>query len=207
MSKLQTKPVAQGHYFDKTFGCQAVRVLPGEYFYTDQSLMMTTVLGSCVAACIRDRVRGIGGMNHFLLPEGASDADSPVSESMRYGAYAMEVLINDLLKAGARREHLEAKVFGGGNVLPGMTSINVGARNARFVLNYLQTDNIPVLVEDLLDIYPRKVCFFPHSGKVMVRKLKQNLDTTVLTTEREYQKRLGATLKQAPVSGGDIDLF
>ena len=124
-----------------------------------------------------------------------------------YGVYRMEVLINDLLKSGARREHLEAKVFGGGNVLPGMTSINVGARNARFVLNYLQTDNIPVLVEDLLDIYPRKVCFFPHSGKVMVRKLKQNLDTTVLTSEREYQKRLGATLKQAPVSGGDIDLF
>ena len=83
----------------------------------------------------------------------------------------------------------------------------IGARNARFVLNYLQTDNIPVLVEDLLDIYPRKICFFPHSGKVMVRKLKQNLDNAVLTTEREYQKRLGATLKQAPVSGGDIDLF
>jgi len=207
MNKLQTKPVATAHYFDKTFDCQAVRVLPGEYFYTDKSLMMTTVLGSCVSACIRDRVRGIGGMNHFLLPDGATDADSPISESMRYGAYAMEVLINDLLKAGARREHLEAKVFGGGNVLPGMTSINVGARNARFVLNYLQTDNIPVLVEDLLDIYPRKICYFPHSGKVMVRKLKQNLDTSVLTREREYLRSLGASLKKAPVSNNDIDLF
>lgn len=206
MNELQVRPVAQGRYFDRTFDCEAVKVLPGEYFYTRQDLMITTVLGSCVAACIRDRVRGIGGMNHFLLPSNSAEADSPVSESMRYGSYAMEVLINELLKAGAKREHLEAKVFGGGNVLPGMTSINVGARNARFVLNYLKTDNIPVLVEDLLDIYPRKVCFFPGSGKVMVRKLKQSVDDSILTREREYQSSLKARLRRAPVSA-DIDLF
>lgn len=206
MSGLHFKPVAQGRYFDRTFNSEAVKVLPGEYFYTGQDLMITTVLGSCVAACIRDRVRGIGGMNHFLLPGTSGDADSPISESMRYGAYAMEVLINDLLKAGARREHMEAKVFGGGNVLPGITSINVGARNAKFVLNYLKTDNIPVVVEDLLDIYPRKVCYFPKTGKAMVRKLKQNLDDNVIKREREYQNSLGTKVQKAPVSG-DIDLF
>ncbi|MDD2727909.1 chemoreceptor glutamine deamidase CheD [Malikia sp.] len=206
MVDMDVKSVAQSKYFDRTFGFDAVKVLPGEYFYTGQKLMITTLLGSCVAACIRDRVRGIGGMNHFLLPGNSADSDSPVSESMRYGSYAMEVLINDLLKAGARRENLEAKVFGGGNVLPGMTSINVGARNARFVLNYLKTDNIPVLVEDLLDIYPRKVCFFPHDGKVMVRKLKQSVDSTIITRESEYQRSLKTRIEKQPVSG-DIDLF
>ena len=206
MIETPTRPVAQARYFDTTFGCDAVKVLPGEYFYTKQNLMITTVLGSCVAACIRDTVSGIGGMNHFLLPDTNSDADSPISESMRYGAYAMEVLINDLLKAGARRQNLEAKVFGGGNVLPGMTSINVGARNAKFVLSYLQTDNIPVKVQDLLDIYPRRVCFFPNNGKVMVRKLKQNIDAGIVTRERDYQSRLKTKAQRAPASG-DIDLF
>ncbi len=205
MAELHIKPVAKGHYFDRTFNCKAVKVLPGEYFYTREDLMITTVLGSCVAACIRDRELGIGGMNHFLLPGNSADSDSPVSESMRYGSYAMEVLINDLLKAGARRTHLEAKVFGGGHVLPGLNSINVGARNATFVLNYLRTDNIPVLVEDLLDVHPRKVCYFPRSGKVMVRKLKHNADARVVSQESAYQRSL-ATAKQDPI-GGDIDLF
>jgi chemotaxis protein CheD len=206
MDELQVKPVAQGRYFDRTFNCEAVKVLPGEYFYTREDLMITTVLGSCVAACIGDRELGIGGMNHFLLPGNTGDTDSPVSESMRYGSYAMEVLINDLLKAGARRARLEAKVFGGGHVLPGLNSINVGGRNASFVLSYLRTDNIPVLVEDLLDVYPRKVCYFPHSGKVMVRKLKHNIDTSVLSRESEYQRSLVTTIKKKPV-GGEIDLF
>jgi len=205
MAELHIKPVAKGHYFDRTFNCKAVKVLPGEYFYTREDMMITTVLGSCVAACIRDRELGIGGMNHFLLPGNSGDTDSPVSESMRYGSYAMEVLINDLLKAGARRANLEAKVFGGGHVLPGLNSINVGARNASFVLNYLRTDNIPILVEDLLDVHPRKVCYFPHSGKVMVRKLKHNADARVVSQESAYQRSL-VTTKKEPV-GGDIDLF
>src|SRR4051812_3924933 len=131
-------------YFDRTFDCDAAKILPGEYYFTPKDMLIVTVLGSCVAACIRDRVSGIGGMNHFMLPDGGGDADSPVSASMRYGTYAMEVLINDLLKAGARRENLEAKVFGGGAVLRGFTAINVGERNAKFVLHYLQNESIKV---------------------------------------------------------------
>jgi len=202
MSSSSSTNLAHHRYFDRNFKSDAVRVLPGEYFYTRENLMIMTVLGSCVAACVRDRVSGIGGMNHFLLPDGA-DPDSPISESMRYGSYAMEVLINDLFKAGARRENLEAKVFGGGNVIKGMTSIAVGSRNAKFVVNYLNTDRIPIVVQDLEDIYPRKVCFFPNSGKVLVKKLKQDVPDQVLTSERDYQRRL----KVVAPAAGDIDLF
>jgi chemotaxis protein CheD len=204
MHDAALQQLARYAYFDRNFSCDAVRILPGEYYFTGKDIMLTTVLGSCVAACIQDRISGIGGMNHFLLPDngGDTDADSPVSDSMRYGSFAMEVLINNLLKSGARRCNLVAKVFGGGNVLPGMTTLNVGARNAQFVLRYLKTDNIPVLSEDLEDRYPRKVCFFPATGKVMVKKLKENRDANLIRQELNYTDSLKLSR-----SVGEIDLF
>ena len=192
-------------YYDRTFNCDAAKILPGEYYHTNKDMLIATVLGSCVSACIRDRVTGQGGMNHFMLPDGGasdSNSNSPVSASMRYGTYAMEVLINELLKSGARRENLEAKVFGGGAVLKGFTAINVGERNAAFVISYLKTERIRVLAEDLNDIYPRKVYFFPRSGKVLVKKLMQTYNDTLARRELDYASRL----KVAPV-GGEIDLF
>ncbi|MFD2368300.1 chemoreceptor glutamine deamidase CheD [Pseudoduganella sp. GCM10020061] len=188
-------------YYDRTFDCDAAKILPGEFYYTGQDMLIVTVLGSCVAACIRDRVTGLGGMNHFMLPDGGDPA-SPVSASMRYGTFAMEVLINELLKAGARRENLEAKVFGGGAVLRGFTAMNVGERNAAFVMNYLKTEQIRVVAEDLNDIYPRKVYFFPRTGKVLVKKLMQTQNDTVAKRELDYASRL----KVEPVAG-EIDLF
>jgi len=164
-------------------------------------MMIVTVLGSCVSACIRDRVSGIGGMNHFMLPDGGNDADSPISSSMRYGTYAMEILINEVLKAGAKRENLESKVFGGGAVLRGFNAINVGERNAAFVRSYLRTEGIRVVAEDLNDIWPRKVHYFPRSGKVLVKKLK-SADPALEMKERDYAGKLA----KKPV-GGDIDLF
>ncbi|MCD2518580.1 chemoreceptor glutamine deamidase CheD [Massilia sp. G4R7] len=189
-------------YYDRTFDVDAAKILPGEYYYTGKNMLIVTVLGSCVSACIRDRVTGLGGMNHFMLPDGGGDGGSPVSASMRYGSFAMEILINDLLKAGARREHLEAKVFGGGAVLRGFTAMNVGERNAAFVTSFLKTERIPVLASDLNDIYPRKVYFFPKTGKVLVKKLMQTQNDTLAKRELDYAKRL----KVEPV-GGDIDLF
>ena len=185
-------------YYDRTFDCDAAKILPGEYYYTCKDMVIVTVLGSCVSACIRDRLTGIGGMNHFMLPDSGGDIDSPVSASMRYGTYAMEVLIT----AGARRENLEAKVFGGGNVLRGFIAINVGERNAQFVRQYLRAEGIPVVAEDLNDIYPRKVYFFPRSGKVLVKKLKQLNNNTLVNREQDYASRLQTT----PVAG-DIELF
>jgi chemotaxis protein CheD len=161
---------------------------------------LVTVLGSCVAACIRDSENGIGGMNHFMLPEDRGR--DVVSNAARYGTYAMEVLINQLQKSGARRSRLEAKVFGGGAVLESLTTSNVGARNAEFVLKFLQTEKIPVVAKDLLDSYPRKVYYFPESGKVMVRKLHRVHNDTLFSREKEYRNRL----EQAKLSG-DIELF
>ncbi|MGI4717428.1 MAG: chemoreceptor glutamine deamidase CheD [Janthinobacterium lividum] len=189
-------------YYDRTFDCDAAKILPGEYYYTGKNMLIVTVLGSCVSACIRDRVTGLGGMNHFMLPDGGGDGGSPVSASMRYGSFAMEILINDLLKAGARREHLEAKVFGGGAVLRGFTAMNVGERNAAFVTSFLKTERIPVLASDLNDVYPRKVYFFPKTGKVLVKKLMQTQNDTLAKRELDYARRL----KVEPVAG-DIDLF
>ncbi|MFL6658294.1 MAG: chemoreceptor glutamine deamidase CheD [Massilia sp.] len=189
-------------YYDRTFDCDAAKILPGEYYYTPKDMLIVTVLGSCVSACIRDRVTGLGGMNHFMLPDGGGDINSPVSASMRYGSYAMEVLINDLLKSGARRENMEAKVFGGGAVLRGFTAINVGERNAEFVMNFLKVEKIRVVAEDLNDVYPRKVYFFPRTGKVLVKKLMASHNDTLAQREQAYASRL----KVAPV-GGEIDLF
>ncbi|MDB5990646.1 MAG: cheD [Herbaspirillum sp.] len=202
MNQIASEQFATNVYFDRTFDCDAAKILPGEYFFTHKDMMIVTVLGSCVSACIRDRISGIGGMNHFMLPDGGGDNDSPVSASMRYGSYAMEVLINDVLKAGARRENLEAKVFGGGNVLRGFIAINVGERNAQFVRNFLKAENIRVVAEDLNDIFPRKVYFFPRTGKVLVKKLKQMNNNTVVNREQDYAVRLQKT----PV-GGEVDLF
>jgi chemotaxis protein CheD len=182
--------LATNLYYDRNFDCEAAKILPGEYYFTGKPMMIVTVLGSCVAACIRDRVSGIGGMNHFMLPDGESGGAS--ASSMRYGSYAMEVLIDQLLKAGARRENLEAKVFGGGNVLRGFSSINVGERNARFVRDYLRTVNIRILAEDLNDIHPRKVYFFPETGKVLVKKLIQLNNYTLVRREQDYASRLQA---------------
>jgi chemotaxis protein CheD len=138
MTTAHRETVATHHYFDREFGISAVKLLPGEYFVTASDMVLTTVLGSCVSACVRDTTAGIGGMNHFMLPEDADPSSRGAAASMRYGAYAMEMLLNELFKAGARRERLEAKVFGGGAVLANMTLLNIGERNADFVLRYLQ---------------------------------------------------------------------
>jgi chemotaxis protein CheD len=189
-------------YFDPRFGVQAAKILPGEFYVSGQDMVLVTVLGSCVAACIRDTVSGVGGMNHFMLPENASAQDSPCAPSARYGAHAMEMLLNELIKRGARRERLEAKVFGGGAVVPGMQATRVGARNADFVLDYVTRERIALTAADLCDDYPRKVYFFPRSGRVLVRKLRTLHNETILNREAAYVRQLAATRVE-----GSIELF
>ncbi|OGC00864.1 MAG: chemotaxis protein CheD, partial [Burkholderiales bacterium RIFCSPLOWO2_12_FULL_67_210] len=184
-------------FHDPHFGHDAVKVLPGEYFVTADEMLIMTVLGSCIAACIWDPQARVGGMNHFMLPEGGADT------SGRYGSYAMELLINEMMKLGARRESMQAKVFGGGQVMHNFTSLNVGERNTRFVLDYLQTERIAIVSKDVLDIHPRKVCYFPASGKAMVKRLAHSHPDTLETQER---KGSAAVVAKA-TSGGSIDLF
>ncbi len=194
--------LAPTHYFDRQFGSEAAKILPGEYYVTARDMVLVTVLGSCVSACVRDPKTGIGGMNHFMLPESGGDAHDPLSSSARYGSYAMEVLINQLVKLGASRTRLEAKVFGGASVLRGFTTVQVGALNSEFVLDYLHTERIRVVAEDLQGLYPRKVYFFPATGRVMVRKLKSVHNNTIIERERDYGRRLKST-----EIAGDVELF
>lgn len=172
--------IASCHYFDREFQISAVKLLPGEYYVTSSDMLLATVLGSCVSACVRDSAAGIGGMNHFMLPEDADPGSRDAIAAMRYGAYAMEMLLNELFKAGARRERLEAKVFGGGAVLMNMTMLNIGQRNAEFVLRYLQMEKIRVAAQDLGGKLPRRINYFPASGQVTVKKLCPQDDAALL---------------------------
>jgi chemotaxis protein CheD len=203
MTKHGYEEILSPHlYFDRQHNTQAAKILPGEFYATGREMVLVTVLGSCVCACLRDKVSGIGGMNHFMLPDSGQDRGNPLGDSARYGIYAMEVLINQLLKMGAKRNNFEAKVFGGGSVLRGFTVANVGERNAEFVLQFLKTENITVAAQDLLDIYPRKVYYFPSSGLVRVKKLKHVHNDTILNRETEYNTRL-----QYAKLEGDVELF
>ena len=191
-------------YWDPLHETFAAKLLPGEYYVTTQAEMICTVLGSCVSACVRDRVTGIGGMNHFMLPLDRSQGESAWSEldsaATRYGNVAMERLINDLLKAGASRRELEFKLVGGGKVLAAMT--DVGQANIDFVRSYMQTEGYRVAGEDLGDVYPRKVHFYPDSGRVRVKKLLATRNDTIYAREHKYMQQV-ATAPQ----GGDVELF
>ena len=183
-------------FYDAHFKNDAVKILPGEYFVHDEDMLIMTTLGSCIAACLWDRNAKVGGMNHFMLPDGAGD-------SGRYGSYAMELLINEMMKRGASRMSMEAKVFGGGQVISGMNTMNVGERNTSFVIDYLKTERIPIVSKDVLDIYPRKVCFLPGSGKAMVKRLAPAHPEVLVQQDRVAAQKA----VPAATGGGSVDLF
>jgi chemotaxis protein CheD len=203
LAELKARPRRAGQasyfYFDPHFQYDAVKVLPGEYFVTNENLLIVTVLGSCIAACIWDTRARVGGMNHFMLPDGDTDG----AGAGRYGSYAMELLINEMMKLGARRETMQAKVFGGGQVLSSFATMNVGERNTAFVLDYLHTERIAVVSQDVLDIYPRKVCYFAQSGKAMVKRLAHAHPDVLVAQERKGN----ATEVVRSTAGGSVDLF
>jgi len=203
LERLKAQPRKAGEasffFYDAHFRNDAVKILPGEFFVHDEDILIMTTLGSCIAACLWDRHARIGGMNHFMLPENAGGAGA-LGDSGRYGSYAMELLINEMMKRGATRGSLEAKVFGGAQVISGMTSINVGERNTQFVVDYLKTERIPILSRDVLDVHPRKVCFLPASGKAMVKRLASTNAEALVAQER------AAAARPMP-AGGSVDLF
>lgn len=180
-------------YYDPHQRIRACKITPGEYCVTDSGEVIVTVLGSCVIACIRDWRRGIGGMYQFMVVN--VNEDQPLNQRMESMASAgMDNFINHLVDRGAEESELEAKVFGGGNILNGMQRNNVGARSAQFLRSYLAGRNIPVLADDMLGIYPRKVYFFPETGEVLVKKLKDIKNETILQREQEYSHRLFARM-------------
>jgi chemotaxis protein CheD len=191
-------------YHDASKGVVIAKLLPGDFYVTREDEVLDTVLGSCVAACIRSPRLKVGGMNHFMLPRptgsGADTWDDVRGRATRYGTASMEQLINRILSAGAKREELEVKVFGGARVLSAMT--DVGNHNVQFVREFLRNEGLKVMAEDVGDICPRHVQFSPQTGKVRVRHLGAGQQVGVASREEKYLKGLDAE----PVSGG-IDLF
>ena len=196
LERLKAAPRKSGEasffFWDAHFRNEAVKILPGEYFVHDEDVLITTTLGSCIAACLWDRERRIGGMNHFMLPEGTGDTG-------RYGSFAMELLINEMLKRGARRGGMTAKIFGGGQVVKSLAGTSIGDKNVAFVRAFLAQENIPITASDVLDIFPRKIVQFPRSGKVMCKRLPATHGAEFEAQEARYR----AQLVQQP-RGGDV---
>ena len=171
-------------WYEAQFGREAVKVLPGEYAALDHELLIVTVLGSCIACCLWDRDARVGGMKHFMLPGGSSAGG-------RYGRFAMDRLIDELVGLGARRRALQAKVFGGARLLAGPEGAGVGARNARFALEYLGAARIPVLSQDVQGSAARKIAFLPVSGRALVKRLGASHRGALLVQERAAAQRMG----------------
>ncbi|MDO9064959.1 MAG: chemoreceptor glutamine deamidase CheD [Sulfuricella sp.] len=191
--------------WNETYQSYAARILPGEYYVTRHDEGVYTTLGSCVSACIRDKVLGIGGMNHFMLPAtDSAEADawkaSSQSSATRYGNYAMEHLINEIMRNGGKRENLEVKVFGGGRILQNMS--DVGQRNIAFIRDYLKTEGLLVASEDVGTTFPRMVVYFPTTGLARVKRLRSLHNNPIVTQELSYID----TLKAKPITG-DVELF
>lgn len=192
-------------YWDRTNDCFAAKILPGEFYVTTHNEVITTVLGSCVSACIRDPIFGIGGMNHFMLPVDAEGSGrwsgrDAVGLATRYGNHAMEQLINEILKNGGSRRHLEVKIFGGGRILAQMT--DVGRRNIQFSREYIREEGLKLVAEDVGDVCPRKVLYFPSTGVVRVKKLRSLHNDTIVRREIKYLH----DIEEHPV-GGEVELF
>ena len=186
-----------------SFEASSARLNPGEYYVTKNDEAIYTTLGSCISACIRDRVTGVGGMNHFMLPASADDGAwkaAGLGSATRYGNFAMEHLINEILKNGGSRKNLEVKLFGGGRIIANMT--DVGMRNIEFAKDYIKTEGLQVTSEDVGDVFPRMVVYFPVSGKVRVKRLRSLHNNTIVEKETQYLH----TIEEKPISG-DIELF
>ena len=192
------KAMASNVYYDRVHDIQAAKILPGEYYATTQQMLLVTVLGSCVAACIRDKTNGIGGMNHFMLP--GSQREAAAAKGGRYGVDAMAMLLASLQQLGAERKNLEAHVFGGAAIIASMAETNVGVRNAKFVLDFLHAEKIAVVSQDLLDTCPRKVYFFPNTGKTLVKKIRNLHNDTIEKREQAYRSHLQSPARVKSVS-------
>lgn len=189
--------------WNQKYEAYAARILPGEFYVTRGEEGVYTTLGSCISACIRDPVRGVGGMNHFMLPATKEMAEGHAwgSAATRYGNYAMEHLINVILSNGGARERLEVKIFGGGRIIEKM-AVDIGQQNIDFVRDYLKTEGLKVVSEDVGSSFPRIVVYFPATGLVRVKRLRSLHNNTIVEQETRYIE----TIKAKPVAG-DIELF
>lgn len=198
---LERQDIAANRYHDRRLGAEMVNIVVGGCVVSDDpNVIITTTLGSCVAACLYDPVAAIGGMNHFLLPEAGLDT---LSLASRYGSAAMEQLINRLLSVTGRRDRLRAKIFGGANVnLTTLRSSNIGERNVEFVMEYLATEGIPTMGWDVGGVSPRAVRFFPTTGRSQRRLIGSEGVGDIARSESSFIERLRTT-----EIDGEVELF
>ena len=189
---------------DARFPYEIASILPGEFFVSMEPMVVYTVLGSCISACVRDPVAGIGGMNHFMLPAPKEPQSCDIwgGESTRYGSFAMEQLINGILKRGGLKQRLEVKLFGAGKIYEG--NIDVGARNTEWVLHYVKEEGYAVASSDLGDVFPRKIYYFTDSGRVLMKKIERIKNRTIYDRESNYETQLRIEQEQAQ---SDVTLF
>lgn len=207
---LNIQPCIKGfehikRFADKRRHIVIAKILPGEVYVSKNNELISTVLGSCISACIWDEKLGIGGMNHFMLPikrdnHGNDGWELDVSYTCRYGHWAMEFLINEITKNGGHRSNLVAKVFGGGKIVPKMSE--VGTSNIHFVRQYLQTEEIPVIAHDVGGPWPRKIMFHPNSGVAKMKRLRSMHNDTIRQREQIYLHDIEENEIQS-----DIELF
>lgn len=208
--KNQTNRILPGFESINRFWCrqmnmEMVKILPGEFYVTASDEIIATVLGSCISVCIRDIKLGIGGMNHFMLPENKKkDNDNwkynEIDKAARYGSDAMEHLVNEILKNGGNKKRFEIKVTGGGRIMENMS--DVGVKNITFIKQYLQLEGYTVTSEDMGQIYPRKVRYFPRTGKLQVKKLRSLHNNTIINRENDYKKHI-----DEDNIAGEVELF
>ena len=174
-------------YWDDNLKVVTARIQPGELYVSRHDEMINTVLGSCISACISDLSAGIGGMNHFMLPDEGTTGSGFGAQAARYGLHAMEQLINTIMKHGGDRRNLQVKIFGGGRMIAKMG--DVGARNIKFIHNYLREEGLSILAEDVGAIYPRKVNYFPLTGRVLMKRLRPLHNQTIADREIEVMQK------------------
>ena len=194
-------------HFDSHFNKQIITILPGEFYSTDKPVLISTVLGSCISIALYDPDLKLGGLNHFMLPTTNRTQEISIEEQGRYGDFAMELLLNDMFKKGAKKENLKAKVFGGGNVLDdgGFHKNRTGLNNISFALEYLQTENIPIIANDTGGIFPRKIFYDPQTSKIYLKRIQRS-DLTlkeINTREAAYKEEI----QQQETKAGNITWF
>ena len=194
-------------HYDPHFQKDIITIHPGEYYTSKDDIYIATVLGSCISVALYDIKQGFGGMNHFMLPK--SNRDEPLSseDEGRFGNFAMELLINDMINKGSSKQSLRAKVFGGGNVLDaGNSQINMtGINNINFALNYLKAENIPIIVNDTGGIFPRKIYFNPLTSKVYLKRIQKSGQSVEQIKQRELEYKL--QLQEKKEEAGNIIWF
>jgi chemotaxis protein CheD len=193
---------SSGRYYDQNMEMTVVKLMTGDCYVTaDPREMLVTILGSCISVCIRDPLAKVAGMNHILLPGDAKQSRDESGFATRFGVFAMEELINGLLKLGGHKSRFEVKIFGGGNVLQNSTA-TIGDKNIHFVKGFLRAEGIKIISEDVGGDWARRLHFFPDTGKAMIRKLQRKEDMVILDKEKEYAKKI----IQKPAEP-EVDLF